>query len=670
VIVGTAGHIDHGKTALLRALTGVEGDRRPAERERGITIDLGYCYADLGDGALTGFIDVPGHERFVHNMLAGACGIDLVLLVVAADDGVMPQTREHLAIVELLGIRRALVALSKIDRVGPERVAEVRAQIAALLAPGPLAGSAIHGVSSQTGEGVEALRQALIEQVRACRARSAEGYFRLPIDRAFSLAGTGVVVTGTAFAGQVRVGDALVLGSSGRPLRVRGLHAQNREAEQAHAGQRVALNLAGERLALEHIHRGDWLLQPALHAPTSRIDCELRLLPGEARELKHWTPLHVHLGAQDVTGRVALLEGESLAAGERMLAQLLLNAPVHAVHGDRLVLRDQSAQRTLGGGVVLDPFAPSRGRRGEARLGQLNALREATLESAVPVLLASAENGLDPLALERQFNRPRTGWRLPDGILSIATRLGPRLFDRQRWQELGDNLVEQLERFHAEQPDELGPDRDRLRRYALPQLERPLFIALLEQAMAAGRIEASGPWLHRPEHRVRLSAADEALKERLWPLLAAGGFDPPWVRDLARELTLDEAAVRLLLRKLARLGLLQQVVKDLFYPDTTIRQLANEVLCLEDLTGVIRAAAFRDRVHLGRKRSIQILEHFDRIGLTRRFGDERKVRRDNALALGCGSSPLAGDTVGNSVIASKELGVPLAPTGSADSGPG
>jgi selenocysteine-specific elongation factor len=326
-----------------------------------------------------------------------------------------------------------------------------------------------------------------------------------------------------------------------------------------------------------------------------------------------------------------------------MLAQLLLNAPVHAVHGDRLVLRDQSARRTLGGGLVLDPFAPARHRRGEARLSQLRALRGATLESAVPALLAEADNGLDPLALERQFNRPQASWQLPDGILSIATRLGPRLFDRQRWQALGDRLVEGLERFHGEQPDELGPDRDRLRRYALAQLERPLFIALLEQAMAAGRIEASGPWLHRPEHRVRLSAADEALQARLWSLLETGGFDPPWVRDLARALTAEEGQVRLLLRKLARLGLLQQVVKDLFYPEATLRQLANEVLHLEDQAGVIRAAAFRDRIQLGRKRSIQILEHFDRIGLTRRFGNERKIRRDSALAQGSCRSQLAGE---------------------------
>lgn len=632
MIVGTAGHIDHGKTALLKALTGQAGDRRREERERGITIDLGYAYADLGEGALTGFIDVPGHERFVHNMLAGASGIDCMLLVVAADDGVMPQTREHLAIVELLGIRRALVALTKIDRAEPERVAQVRREIDALLAPGPLAGSPVFPVSSIRGDGIDALRAALVEQARVSHARSASGHFRLAIDRAFSVTGAGVVVTGTAFAGRVQVGDELALSPGGRSVRVRGLHAQNREASQAHAGQRVALNLAGERLAVEQVHRGDWLLQPLLHAPTQRIDIELRLLPGEAHELKHWTPLHVHLGAQDITGRIALLEGESLAPGGRMFAQLLLNAPLHAVHGDRLVLRDQSAQRTLGGGRVLDPFAPARNRRREARLAQLRALTGENLEDALPQLLAQASNGLEPRSLERQFNRPQASWQLPPGVRQIDTRVGPRLFDEARWNELGQTLGESLQRFHEQQPDELGPDRDRLRRYALPQLERPVFIALLEQQLATGEVAASGPWLHLPSHQVRLTDQEERLRAQLWPLLEEARFDPPWVRDLARTLAIDETQMRTLLRKLARLGQLQQVVKDLFYPETTLRELAGQVMALEAQSGVIHAAAFRDRIQLGRKRSIQLLEHFDRIGFTRRFGNERKVRRDSALA--------------------------------------
>ena len=632
MIIGTAGHIDHGKTALLKALTGQEGDRRREERLRGITIDLGYLYASLGESDLTGFIDVPGHERFVHNMLAGACGVDCVLLVIAADDGVMPQTREHLAIVELLGIRRALVALTKIDRVEAPRGAEVRQQVEALLQAGPLAGAPIFPVSSITGEGIDALRAALIAQAADVRARSEDGHFRLAIDRTFSVTGAGVVVTGTAFAGRVQVGDELALSPAGRTVRVRGLHAQNQAAQEAHAGQRVALNLAGDRLAVEQINRGDWLLNPELQAPTRRIDIEFTLLPGEARELRHWTPVHIHLGAQDVTGRIALLEGECLAPGGHVHAQLLLNAPAHAVHGDRVVLRDQSAQRTLGGGRVLDPFAPPRNRHRQARLAVLRALSGETLEDILPALLPSAINGLEPASLERQFNRPRQTWRLPEEAVEINTRVGPRLFDRGTWDYLEQSLVAALQRFHETQPDELGPDRDRLRRYALPQLERPVYLALLEQALAAGKIEASGPWLHLPGHRVRLSEEEEALKARLWPLLESARFNPPWVRDLAGALDIEEDRVRHLLRKLSRIGELQQVVKDLFYPDATIRQLANQILDMERQAGVIRAAAFRDQIQLGRKRSIQLLEHFDRIGLTRRFGNERKIRPDSALA--------------------------------------
>ncbi|MBW5411647.1 selenocysteine-specific translation elongation factor [Pseudomonas sp. MAG002Y] len=633
MIVGTAGHIDHGKTSLIRALTGVEGDRRREEKERGITIDLGYVYSDLGNGELTGFIDVPGHERFVHNMLAGASGIDLVLLVVATDDGVMPQTREHLAIVELLGIRRAMVAMTKTDRVEAARVNAVREEIDALLADGPLAGAPVFPVSSQTGVGIEALRAALLDQAEQALARSDQGYFRLAVDRVFSVSGAGVVVTGTAFDGRVAVGDELLLGALGRRVRVRGLHAQNREAQIAHAGQRVAVNLAGERLNVEQIRRGDWLLDEALYAPSTRVDIDLHLLGSEGKALAHWTPVHVHLGAQNLTGRVALLEDEGvLTPGGRTLAQLVLNSPLQAAHGDHLVLRDQSAQRTIGGGRVLDPFGPARNRRTPTRLAQLEALRQGSFEDALPELLKQADNGVAPAVLERQFNRPRARWQLPEHVMEVATRQGIRLFDATRWQHLQSTLLERLGTFHVEQPDELGPDRDRLRRFALPQLERPVFIALLESLMASSQIEASGPWLHLPGHRVRLTEAEEALKEKLWPLLEAGRFDPPWVRDLAREIGEDEAGVRHLLRKLARLGQLQQIVKDLFYPENTINHLVQLTLRLEREEGIIRAAAFRDGLGIGRKRTIQILEFFDRIGLTRRMGDERKIRSDSALA--------------------------------------
>lgn len=634
MIVGTAGHIDHGKTTLLQALTGQAGDTRQEERARGMTIDLGYRYAALAEGApLTGFIDVPGHERFIHNMLAGAHGIDLVLLVVAADDGVMPQTREHLSIIELLGIPQALVAISKCDRVEPARLAEVQAQVAELLAPGPYAGAAQFVLSRVSGEGVGALRDALLAAAAKIRQRSAGGGFRLAVDRAFAVSGAGLVVTGTALAGQVSAGDTLLLGKAGKPVRVRGLHAQNQAALVAEAGQRVALNISGERLAVEQVHRGDWLLPAWLHAPSVRVDIDLTLLPGETRTFEHFSAVHVHLGTQDVTARVALLEGESLRAGQRMFAQLLLNAPLQAVHGDRLVLRDQRAQRTLGGGRVLDPFAPSRQRRSEARLRQLQVLREAEdLEQALPALLEAAPGGLDPQRLERQFNRLRDTWRLPEQVLVVATRQGQLLFDRGQWQALRQQVLARLAQFHEQEPDQLGPDRDRLRRYTALPLERPAFVSLLDELLGEGAISSSGPWLHLPAHKVQLSAADTALWARLEPRLLAGEFDPPWVRTLASEEQVQEAEVRLLLRKLARLGVLHQVVRDLFYPEATLRRMAELLLQQATTSPIVQVAAFRDMLGIGRKRSVQILEYFDRVGLTRRVADQRHIRADSALA--------------------------------------
>lgn len=634
MIVGTAGHIDHGKTALLQALTGQAGDQRQEERARGMTIDLGYRYAALAEGAaLTGFIDVPGHERFIHNMLAGAHGIDLVLLVVAADDGVMPQTREHLAIIELLGIPQALVVISKCDRVEPARLAEVQAQVRELLAAGPYAKARQFPVSSITGQGIEVLRRALLEAEVRVRQRSARGGFRLAVDRAFAVTGAGVVVTGTALAGRVSAGDTLLLGKAGKPVRVRGLHAQNQVALVAEAGQRVALNISAERLAVEHVHRGDWLVPEWLHAPSVRVDIELCLLPGETRLFEHFSAVHVHLGTQDVPARVALLEGETLAAGQRMFAQLLLNAPLQAVHGDRLVLRDQRAQRTLGGGKVLDPFAPSRQRRSEQRLRQLQVLRDADgLEEALPALLASALGGLDPQRLERQFNRQRDTWLLPNDVLVVATRQGPLLFAQGQWQTLRQQVLEQLARFHEQEPDQLGPDRDRLRRFAALPLERPAFVSLLDELLNDEMIASSGPWLHLPDHKVQLSAVDGALWERLQPKLLAGEYDPPWVRTLATEEQCAEADVRLLLRKLARLGLVHQVVRDLFYPEVTLRRMAELLLLQANDTPVVQVAAFRDMLGIGRKRSVQILEYFDRIGLTRRVADQRYIRADSALA--------------------------------------
>ncbi|MFC3571478.1 selenocysteine-specific translation elongation factor, partial [Paracoccus simplex] len=373
MIVGTAGHIDHGKTALVKVLTGTDADRLAEEKARGITIELGFAYADLGGGRVTGFVDVPGHEKFVHTMLAGAGGIDLALLVVAADDGIMPQTREHLAILDLLGITRGLVALTKADLAEPARIVALTAEIAALLAPTGLAGAPVFPVSSLTGAGIAALRAALAEAEAQTATRATGARFRMAVDRSFTLAGAGTVVTGTVLSGRVAAGDHVTVSPSGLAARLRGIHAQNRKADAGLAGQRCALNLAGEGVTREAIHRGDVVLDPALHAPTQRIDVNLRVLDSEPKPLATWFPARLHLGAAETGARIVPLEGP-IAPGATGLAQIVLDRPVAAAWGERFILRDTSARRTIGGGSLIDLRPPARRRARPERLALLRAM--------------------------------------------------------------------------------------------------------------------------------------------------------------------------------------------------------------------------------------------------------------------------------------------------------
>jgi selenocysteine-specific elongation factor len=627
MIVGTAGHIDHGKTALVKALTGVETDRLKEEKARGITIDLGYAYTPLPHGEVLGFVDVPGHERFVHNMLAGATGIDYVLLVVAADDGVMPQTREHLQILDLLGLARGAVVLSKCDRVAAPRVAEVADEVAALLAGTALAGSPVFPVSSLSGEGIFALRQHLEQQSVLLPQRDPEAGFRLAIDRAFTLAGAGTVVTGTVHTGRVRLGDTLLLSPSGKEVRVRGIHAQNRPDESGRAGQRCAINLAG--VAREEVERGDWLVAPTLHEPVSRIDVQLHLLATEVRSLQHWTPVHFHLGAAHVTGRVALLEAETLAPGTQALAQVVLDRAVGALHGDRFVIRDQSATRTLGGGRVLDPFPPPRGKRAPGRLSLLRTLAGDDAEASWRACLDQSPWGASWPRFVRACN---LGEQQQARILRAVPTHGAEFQDgsaaflERRWQDLKQSLLHLLARRHDEHPDELGLAAESLRRHVAPQLARPVFNLLCQDLLATGALARSGNVLHLPGRRVSLSPADEKRWSVLMQYLVEAPFDPPRVRDMARAQHVDEAEVRRLLRRLEGMGKVYQVAHDHFFLPDAVARMADIAAELERSGDGARAASFRDRIGTGRKVAIQILEFFDRVGYTRRAGDAHRQR--------------------------------------------
>ncbi len=623
MIVATAGHIDHGKTALVKALTGADADRLPEEKARGLTIDLGFAYWRAGPGQAISFIDVPGHERFIKNMLAGVTGIDTALLVVAADDGPMPQTREHLAILDLLGVQHGIVAVTKTDRVASERVQAVAEEVQALVEDTGLAGAPVLPVSAITGAGVLELQGALQRLAGRGRRRRASGRFRLAVDRSFTLRGAGLVVTGTAFSGTVKVGDRLLISPSGVEARVRAIHAGNVEAHAAQAGQRVALNLAGLRRHV--VSRGDWLLSPEAHGPTRRIDIRLRVIGSEARPLRDRMPVHVHLGAADITGRVAVLDGSSIAPGEAGWVQLLLDREIGALVGDGVVLRDQSAMRTVAGGRVVDPFPPARGRARPERLAEL-AVRAGP--DAFGGLVEMAPFGFDFARFARAHNlddAEQAALRRRQGVAFA----GPVAVDAARWQTLCDAFEREVDAWTAAHPDSPGLGPVALRRRLDPPPPRDIAEAALAALAGAGRLARSGGFVHRPGHRAALAPEEEALWQRIEPLVAEAGLRPPRVRELAEMLGVDHNRVDRVLRQAGRFGLVRRVADNRWFPPAALRGLAAiaERLAAESADGYFTAAAYKDRAGIGRNVTIELLEFFDREGFTRREGDARRIVR-------------------------------------------
>jgi selenocysteine-specific elongation factor len=617
MIIGTAGHIDHGKTTLVKALTGIDCDRLKEEKARGITVDLGYAYTPT-----LGFIDVPGHEKLIHNMLAGATGIDFALLVIAADDGPMPQTREHLDIIELLGIRQGAVALTKIDASVPERVAAAEDEVRRLLAGTALAGAPLFQVAAVSGLGIPALKFHLEAAAAASGQRAGQGGFRLAVDRAFTLSGVGTVVTGTAFAGRVRVGDQLRLSPTGKPVRVRSLRAQDVPAEAGHAGQRIALALSGIERA--EVERGMWVVAPPLHQPLRRFDAKVRVLAGQPA-LKHWKQVHLHLGAIDVPARVALLGAEEILPGGENWAQLHVDRDIGALAGDRFILRDAGARHTIAGGSVLDSAPPTRRKSSPERLAMLAALADPDPTVALALAAQQQPEGVDlaAYALNRNLDAPtmaEIGQRL--GLHTV----GGTAFSAVGWQTLGERLLMALAAEHERAPDLTGVEHDRLRRLTLPTLARPAFDALLGERLLAGEVAQSNAWLHLPGHRVELATADQDLWQTLLPLLAAEPYNPPRVRDVARATGITEDTVRALFKRIARHGEAWPVAHDHYFTAAAVAKLARHVAMLNARDGSARAAPLRDLIGGGRKVAIHILEFFDRIGYTRRVRDTHVLR--------------------------------------------
>ena len=629
MIIALAGHVDHGKTSLVRALTGTDPSRLPDERRRGMTIDLGFANTTLPNGAPLGFVDVPGHERFLGNMLAGVLSIDAALLVVAADDGPMPQTREHLAILGLTGIADLTVVITKIDRIGtealPPLIEAVRAQVARFGYPD----APVLAVSSQSGAGMDALATFLGRKAADWRPRPAEGGFRLSIDRVFSVTGTGVVVTGTAAAGVVSLGDRLMLGPAGLGVRVRGIQRHHAQAPTAQAGDRCALAITGPRVTREAIHRGDWLVAEHLHLPTQRIDARVRATADRA--LEHGARVHAHLGAASLPGRALVLGAADLEADEEGFVSLRLDHPTMALFGDRVVLRDDSTGRVVAGGTVVDPFAPARRVRRETRAAVLAALAPADPARVVEGLLA-AEGWVDltHLALARNIDLPPAGPSADRIVLDgrqVLVSAGKRA-------ETDALLTERLARWHASHPSQPGPTKVMLLSVATT-LPAPLLEAILQGMIERGLVIRQARALSLPDHRPVLAPADRTLWETLQPRLVAAGTRPPRVRELAQDLAMEPAEVEQCLVRLERFGLLVRVAPNRFFLPATVVELGELAasLAADQETAGFTAGMFNQASGIGRNLTIQVLEYLDRIGVTQRAGEYRLPRRSAASVL-------------------------------------
>jgi selenocysteine-specific elongation factor len=633
VIVGTAGHIDHGKSALVRALTGIDPDRLEEEKRRGITIDLGFAHLDLGEDLRVGFIDVPGHERFVKNMLAGVGGIDLVLLVVAADESIKPQTREHFEICRLLGIRKGLVAITKSDLVDRDIVDLVRLEIQEFVAGSFLEGAPILPVSARTGEGLEALRTEVRRLGLETALKPADCPFRLPIDRVFVMKGFGVVVTGTLIAGKIEKESEVEVFPLGRRVRVRGIEVHGSPATVATAGQRTALNLAG--VEAKELARGMVLAAPGLFQATTRLDCKLRLLP-TARPLKNRTRVHFHCGTAETVAEVVLLKGKEMRPAEQAFAQLRLAEPGLSVPADRFILRQLSPVTTIGGGVVLDNQPPK--HRPDDPLVQeaLQVLEQGEPDARLELL--AQQSGEAPLA----GLVARTGWQ-PAEILRLGRVLEAKhrlvllgqpvslLVHRDYFEELSKRAIEELEDFHAANPLVAGFSKEELRARAAPRgaaraLPSPLlFNSVLQNLCSQGKVDVQGEAVRLGGRQIQLTPEEMAAKEQISAAFEKAGLAVPSAPEVLANLRIDRARAEKLLQILLKDSVLLKISEDLIFHRSALDKLRQLLARRKPQSNRLSVATFKDLTGLSRKYAIPLLEYLDRERVTRREGDERII---------------------------------------------
>jgi selenocysteine-specific elongation factor len=628
VIVGTAGHIDHGKSALVEALTGTNPDRLEEEKRRGITIDLGFAFLEQDDVRL-GIVDVPGHERFVRNMLAGAGGIDMVLLVVACDESIKPQTREHFDICRLLGVERGVIALTKCDLASQDVRELVRLEVSDFVRGSFLENAAIVPVSARTGEGLDSLKQELLRAAIAAPGKDSARWFRLPIDRSFAMKGFGTVVTGTLVSGEVKPEDEVEVFPARRRLRVRGVHSGGQAVEQAVAGQRTAVNLAG--VEISELARGMVLAVPDRFEITQRLDARVTLL-GSARLLKNRARAHFHQGTSETIAEVVLLEGKELRPGQSGFAQLRLDDPVLVLPGDRFILRQFSPVVTIGGGVVLENLAP---RHKQNESGLVEYLTTLERGARAEILAAIAARAPDSLDLARII--ARTGW-LESEIRESAAQLRAsgkmRLVSQQPFAVAAAETVARLaaqaltamDVFHRANPLLEGMSKEDLRVRAAPKASTELFRAALEGLAAAGKLSVSGDLVRRAGREIALQPEEARAKEQIAAEFVRAGLTVPSVKEVLARLSVEVRRAQKILQILLREKVLVKVSADLIFHREAIERLRQLLADYKKQKGErLSIAAFKEMTGISRKYAIPLLEYLDREKVTNRVGDERVI---------------------------------------------
>jgi selenocysteine-specific elongation factor len=621
MIVTLAGHVDHGKTSLVEALTGVNTDTLAEEQRRGLTIDLGFSYTDIG-GHRIGFVDVPGHHRFIHNMVAGVAAHQHALLVVAADDGPMPQTLEHLAVLNLLGVHRGVAAVTKSDRVDAGRLEDVRSTVAAMANESGLRLSAVVGTSCVDGSGLDALRRHIAAAAETTIETRLEQAFRLSVDRAFVINGVGVVATGTVHSGILGKGADVAVAPRGSIARVRSLRVADRAADRAVAGDRCAVGLVG--VSLDQVGRGDWLVAPSTLAPASTVVIDLAVLGDFPRSVRHWLPIHVYHAASHAEGHVALLDSAPLAAGESALVELVLTTPLHPKHGDRLVLRDHARERTIGGGRVIDIAPPEKARRAPKRMAGLDAKRADDAALALRNLIALEDIDID--AFRRVRNLPEaTLTKLLDETNPVRLIRNARSFaiSRPAWDTTLGLLTDQIRAYHKAAPHSQGLKADQIRRTGV--VPKQWLDDALAALVAAGVISETGGHFHDRGHRAALPPDDANLLRRIQTSIRDVD-QPPSIGDLAKSLGIALRTLDAFINRLTKLGFLVRAGDHrVLLPEQIDAFVAITRILAESHPNGFSARDFRDAAGVGRNLTIDVLEYFDRCGYTRRYGDVRRI---------------------------------------------